>query len=271
MSLQQPPQIPVSIGLAPNQAQGARMVGPIYLTFSGTSISTTGLTNVINDDLVLEGEDGTINNIQAMYFDSSGCAVPVALTIGDTQQTIIIPPKSQGYLPVMATNSMRYSAVGYGGPGVGAFYNVLISFLNVPVNACVWPVTPSFGLASTTVGAGNAQIVTGANNGGFAWGAQNRDIYITGFDIAGNGATAEGPITATLTNIAGLNFGGGTETLSWVVDIPALGTPVSYSRRFEPPLKTIRSGVSAQTSLLTVPAFGAGNTSSSVALYYYLG
>lgn len=271
MSLQQPAQFPISIGLAPQQAQGARGIGPIVLNFN-VFTAASGLTNVISDDLIIEGEDGSINNIQAVYFDSSQCPLPVSFTIGDSQQTIIFPPKSQGYIPIMATNAMRYTAVGYGGGGVALGYQVLLTFLNVPVQPQIWSVMPLTGLVAAGVSAGNTVMAVSANNNGGVSMPLGRDVFVDGFDISGNGATAEGPITATLTNISDSNWNGTATTLSFVIDIPALGTPVSVSRRFDPPLRTIRQASNVPGSpALTVPAFGAGNTAAGVLLYYRVG
>lgn len=273
MSLQQPPQIPISIGLAPQQAQGARMVGPIQLTFVGVS-NQFGLTTVVNDDLILEGEDGTINNIQSLYFDSSACPIPIELIINDTQQSIILPAKCQGYLPVLATNSLRYTAFGYGGGALaGASYTVELSFLNVPCAAQIWSTMPSQNLVSSLVNAGNATLSLATNNNGVpiagAGLGSGRDTYIYGFDVTGTGATAEAPVTATLTNIAGLGYAGATETVSFVIDVPVLGASVNFTRRFEPPLRATRTAANIpNTVTLSVPAMGAGQTAAGAVLYY---
>jgi hypothetical protein len=274
MSLAQPPQIPISIGLAPQQAMGARMSGPISLAWFGNTMQQ-GLTNVISDDLIIEGEDGTISNIQSLYYDNSNCPLTVALTIGDTQQTILLAPKTQGYLPIMATNSMRYSAVAYGNSNLvgNTTFTTELSFMNVPVGATVWPVAGVASmLVSSAVNAGGALLAIATNNNGVPLsgaGLVGRDTYIHGFDITGSGATAEGPITATLTNIAGLGFSAGTETVSFVVDVPVLGGSVAFSRRFDPPLRATRLANGApNTVTLSAPSFGAGNTAMGVVLYY---
>lgn len=276
MSLQQPPQIPISIGLAPTQTMGARMVGPVALTFTGPA-TVFGLTAVISDDLIIEGEDGTISNIQTIFFDTSDCPIPVAFTILNTQQTVILPPKSQGYIPVLATNSLHYSAYGFGGGALaGGSYSVELSFLNVPCTAQIWSVMPTQNLVSSLTNAGNAALAVATNNSGFpipTFGpGSGRDTYIYGFDITGTGATAEAPITATLSNIAGSSFGGGTETVSFVVDVPVLGSSVNFTRRFDPPLRATRLAAGTpNTVTLTVPAMGLGQTAAGVVLYYGVG
>lgn len=275
MSKSQPSQRPISIGLAPTQEQGARMIGPISITFTGASINTTGNTNVVTDDLAIELENGTINNIQSVFFDSSGCPIPVALTFNDTQQTIVFPPKSQGYIPVLATNSMSYSAVGYGGGAVaGATYNIDVSFLNTPCEAQIWSTLPGSMLCQTSVNAGNTALLATPNNGGVPFSnPQGRDLYIYGFDITGTGATAEGSITATLTNIATANYAGASGSLSWQFDVPVLGAgSVNFTRRFDPPLRVTRAvNGSPSTPALSVPAMGAGQTAAGIALYYTVG
>lgn len=272
MSIFQPPQVPISIGLAPTQAMGARMVGPVTLTFQALT-TQQGLTSVVADDLIIEGEDGTISNIQSLYFDTSNCPLSVQFTISDTQQALVLPPKSQGYIPILATNSMRYSAVAYGGVGAGANYSIELSFLNVPTPLAIWPTAGiASSLVASGVNAGAATLAVGTNNNGVPLLPQNtvgRDIYIHGFDITGGGATAEAVITATMTNIAGSAFAAVSETLSFLFDVPAIGGSVNFARRFDPPLRGTRTAAGAPNSvILSVPSFGVGNLGMGANLYY---
>ena len=86
-----------------------------------------------------------------------------------------------------------------------------------------------------------------------------RKTWITGFEITGTGATVGGPVVATITGLVG-------GTLSYVVVVPAgvllSITPlvVSFSRPI--PSTAINTAV-----VVSVPAFGAGNTNAAVAVH----
>jgi hypothetical protein len=269
MSLAQPPQVPINMGLAPNFAQGARMVGPILLAFNATN--NVQPTPTISDDLIIENADGSINNIQGVYFDNSQNNGSVFFTIGDTLQTLVFPPKSYGYLPILATNSLRYSAFAYGTTNIGQF-NCLISFLNVPTQPIIWNCVPasyqSRMLISSAANAGNAVLNVSLLNL-----QNNKTTYIHGFDVTGTSATAEAAISVTFTNLAVGGGFGGIATNTWVVDVPAAPGPgVNFTRRFDPPARvgtnTTAGGFTFDIALLEVPAMGAGQTAAGAVIYY---
>jgi hypothetical protein len=109
--------------------------------------------------------------------------------------------------------------------------------------------TPVYGgTASTIAGATTTTLTIPAGKMG----------YLDGFDIDGLGATAASAIVVT---VAGL-LGG---TLTYEVGIPAgVGVPLSYSKRFNPPLQC--NAVNTNI-VVTVPTFGAGNVAASTNVY----
>lgn len=110
----------------------------------------------------------------------------------------------------------------------------------------------------STAGAGNAQVT--ATIAAVA----GKTAYITGFDVSGGGATAASIIAVTVTGLLG-----GTVTFHLAVLAGATGpglSPNPLSIRFPDPLP---ASAQNQAIAVVVPAFGAGNTLSSVTAYGY--
>lgn len=278
MSLANPPQLPISTGLAPQQAQGARCVGPIQVIFT-TQVAGFDQFLTVSDDLVLENQDGTIDNIQSLYFDASICWSDVVLTMLDTGQTIRIPAKSCGYLPLLCSNSLRYSAAmqnGTEGQQNAPFVNIW--FYNTPcvpyIWNCVTPLTQG-GVNSTGIVAGNTAIALNPLNG-FTLPA-NRNIYFTDIAVAGSGATAEGNALVTLTNLAPQPLGA-IGSMSWGIEVPVIGAgSISFKRTFNPPLRAAtnppavgKPGFTYLSPILQVTAVGAGNTWMQADIQFFI-
>jgi hypothetical protein len=266
MSLAQPPQVPINMGLAPNFAQGARMVGPILLAFNAANGVTP--TPTISDDLIIENADGSINNIQGVYFDNSQNNGSVFFQIGDTLQTLVFPPKSYGYLPILATNSLRYSAFAFGTTNIGTF-NCLISFLNVPTQPIVWSCVPS-DYQSRLLSNSNSNTTGAAINIGLLGLTLNKTAFIHGFDVAMSSATAEGQISIALTNLAS-GSEGATQNLGFLATVPVAGG-LNFTRRFDPPFRVATTaavgGFNTANALLEVPAAPTGVTSVQATIYF---
>jgi hypothetical protein len=266
MSLFNPPQVPVNLGLPPQGIQGARMAGPILLAFQASNGVTP--TPTISDDLIIEGEDGTINNIQAIYFDNSQNNGSVFFTIGDTLQTLVFPPKSWGYMPILATNSLRYSAFAFGTTNVGQF-NCLISFLNIPVQPIIWSNVPG-SYQSRMLTNSNSNTTGAAVNIGLLGLVLNKTAFIHGFDVGMSSATAESQITISLTNLAS-GSEGASQSLGFLATVPVAGG-LNFTRRFDPPFRVVTAaavgGFNSANALLEIPAAPTGVTSVSGIIYY---
>lgn len=278
MSLANPVQLPISIGLAPQQAQGARCVGPIQAIFT-TSVAGFVQYLSVSDDLVMENQDGTIDTIQSLYFDASVCWSDAILTMLDTGQTLRIPAKSCGYLPILCSNSLRYNLTLINGSETqlnAPFINLW--FFNTPCQPFIWNA-----LSGASTGCSNSSSVAPGNTivavnplAGFAVPA-NRNLYVSSIAVAGSGATAEGVATVTLTNICPQPLGA-VVTLGWGIEVPILGVgSIDFKRTFNPPLRAAtnpiaggKPGFTTQSPILSCSAAGAGNAWMQADINYFV-
>lgn len=262
-------QFPHSIGLAPQQSQGVRALGPLTIVFPGVA---SGLLQSYTDDFNIEEIDGSINSIQSVWIDSTLMSLNSILTIQETGQSISIPPNSQGFVPVFAAGSMTYNIT-----TVGATANMVqilkLTFFNSPCSPGLWKVdagAPQF--VATALNAGNA-VLSVQPNGGFAIPVGNQ-VYVDGFLITGTGATLGGAVTAVLANIYQLP-NGASGNLSFAVPVPNLPENLFFQVTFPKPLvcEVTKSGntITSGGASLVVPAMGAGQLAASAFLFYHLG
>lgn len=85
---------------------------------------------------------GELEFVQSVYVDNSANGSAVTLTSELTNQSITIPPASQGYFPFLVPNGIDIWAATAGG------VEITIHLLNIPVPASCW------GIASPGGGAG---------------------------------------------------------------------------------------------------------------------
>jgi hypothetical protein len=278
MAILQATQSPHSIGLPPNQPQGVRALGPYTIPFQ-TQVTGQNVVVSFSDDLIVENEDGSINNIQSLYFDNMANFFDVAFTMQDTGQTLYFPAKTCGYLPVMTSNTPRYYARIYGlSEAQQSTPFVVVTFFNTPVQPCVY--------SSVSTGAPYAFSVAASNTGNAALGLNilnggvlqtNLNMYITGIGIVGSGATVEGQGSATLTGMA-ISANGSVGNMLFYFDVPAIGQSVNFVRTFDPPLRAYTGPLSGAhppgfvttQPVLTVAAFGSGNTFMGCDVQYYV-
>jgi hypothetical protein len=270
MSRTQPAQFPHSIGLAPNNIQGVRMV-PVTVSFPGVQ---NGL-QVYTDDFQMEEMDGTINAIQSLYFDNSRNFAPMFFTVNETQQQITFPPQSQGFIPLFAQTSMSYT-VQYSGQEAGEQGNAVLRlyFYNTPCQPTIWY---PYSTVTALVGTGNNG-GTGAAFGIFTNGNSNvfpnRRIFIDGFDIGGIGGTTAGTLGVTL-NTPINTAGGEIGQIIWEFPFPETPAAFFNSIRFDPPLMSGNGaaipggGFQSQNVELSVNA-SPGSTIVQANLYWHL-
>jgi len=114
----------------------------------------------------------------------------------------------------------------------------------------------------TYLGASSANAAA-ANNVTLPAGGAGTVVYVTGFEITGDGATAGSIITVTLTGVIG-----GTKT--YFLTIPA-GVGVDIGRLFVTfPYPGLPANAANTAITLNVPSFGAGNTNAAVNIEGYL-
>lgn len=271
MSKAQLNQFPHSMGLAPQQAQGVRALGPLTINFPGI---TAGVAQTYSDDFQMEEIDGTINAIQSLYFDTTQMSLAAVLTIQETGQVLTLPANSQGYIPIFAQNGMTYNVTTYGATTT-LFQTMQLTFSNTPCQMGIWrPARDNPGFFNSVQNGGNAtlnnQILTTV---AVPLGAQ---VFVDGFAITGTGATAGGAVVATLTSMLTAS-NGFTGTMSFLVPVPTLPENFSFERVFDPPImqglitksgKQISAGFGV---ILSVPAMGVGQTAAGSEIYWHLG
>lgn len=91
-----------------------------------------------NAEVLLDGsqivQQGKIEYLQGVFIDNSSNNNPLSLTMSTTNQTIICPPKSQGYFAIMVPDPPQIVAK-------TTIVNGLVIpmfFYNVPIQAAVW-------------------------------------------------------------------------------------------------------------------------------------
>lgn len=126
--------------------------------------------------------------------------------------------------------------------------------LPVQVQAPGNPLTLQTAFTQTSTGAAAANTITVAALAG-------KTIYVTGFEITGDGSTAGTPITITLAF-------GGTTVGNYSLTPGAIATlaQVTVAFEFSAPIVSPTVGTNC---VLTVPSFGAGNTAASATIHGY--
>lgn len=113
---------PVSVlGGIPKEGPSAVPVTCDFTTQSGYSID---LTNLFNRKF--------ISQILTVFADNTANSSPLIVVVPDTNQRLVWPAYSQGYIPVLQASNMRFTA-----QSTGAFV-IQLEFLNFPVAAGVW-------------------------------------------------------------------------------------------------------------------------------------
>lgn len=269
MSKAQLNQFPHSIGLAPQQAQGVRALGPLIIPFPGQA---TGLIQTYSDDFQLEEMDGSINAIQSVWVDSTLMSLSATLTINETGQQISIPPNSQGFVPVFAANSMTYSVTTQNAQTT-LFQLLKLCFFNTPCSPGIWRVDNGLpAQVTSTSGVGNAAMSTSLG-GGFPV-PSGQQSYIDGVLIGGSGATAGQVATLSLTGIYQSDVGA-VSTLSIPFQVPTLPENLELMITFPRPLlcgvSKLGNTIQSSGCTIAVTAMGAGQTSSSLSVFWHAG
>lgn len=104
-------------------------LGPRSLQFDYNLVSQDEL--VI--DLQYAVDAGVIDQVQGIYFNNSATAVDVRVFVEVTNQTLILPGNTCGYLPLLVPEVPKITLTGSGATGQ-------IILLNVPMPAIVYTV-----------------------------------------------------------------------------------------------------------------------------------
>lgn len=119
----------MSIYNAQFPSEGAKVV-PVPLNFS--------LQTAFTIDLTLLQQRGFVKSFQSVFVDNSASVVPITISIGASNQRVVIPGSSQGVVPIFVPSNPVFTVSSAGGVVVPLF------FCNVPLPAAVWPATQSF-------------------------------------------------------------------------------------------------------------------------------
>lgn len=106
--------------------------------------------NVYNVDLSVQQQFNTIDFVQALFIDNSTGTAAISVTSPVTRQTLVCPPKSQGYFPFLQPVPIQFTVSSTGGQTAA-----IIECLNFPVGGVVWGVGSS---AFSFNGAGALQV-----------------------------------------------------------------------------------------------------------------
>jgi hypothetical protein len=112
--------------------------------------------------------------------------------------------------------------------------------------------TTQTAFVQTSTGAAAANTITVA-------GLSGKNIFVTGFEITGDGSTAGTPITITLAF-------GGTTVGNYSLTPGAIATLATVQEDIEFTVP-VTSGAPGGNCVLTVPSFGSGNTAASVTIH----
>lgn len=109
-------------------AEGPAVV-PYNLDFTTQSTYNVDLSNLFNLKY--------LSAVLTVFVDNSKNSAAVTITTPDSQTSLVWPPYSQGYLPVLQGVSLKFQV-----QTSGAFI-VPMTFLNFPVAPSVWSVNPN--------------------------------------------------------------------------------------------------------------------------------
>lgn len=88
-------------------------------------------------DLSVQSSMAILKNVQSFFVDNSTNPAPLSIRVDTVQQTIVIPPLSQGYVPILATTPTKLILQSTGG------VVVQLNFMNVPMPLHIWGVASS--------------------------------------------------------------------------------------------------------------------------------
>jgi hypothetical protein len=106
--------------------KGGPKVIPLRIDFSGVTEWQVDGSQVV--------ERGKIEYIQALWVDNYSNTNPLIIEMNLTNQRIVIPARSQGYVPVLSPNPPKFIFSTQAGP------MVYLQFLNVPVQPMIWTI-----------------------------------------------------------------------------------------------------------------------------------
>jgi hypothetical protein len=107
----------------------------------------------VDIDLTVQQQQGYIDIVQSVFIDASDCDCSVGIDIPGTRQKIVIPPRHQGFVPMLTPSAPKFSITAETPITTDGIVRAL--FLNVPMPVAVWPAFTA-GLDPAT----GAQIVT---------------------------------------------------------------------------------------------------------------
>lgn len=127
---------------------------PVTIPFAGANAPTT-----FNANLLLTQAQRFMSLVQAIFIDNSANSCPLKIISNVINQTVVFPPKSQGYIPLLVPQNGALAFSSEGG------VDVPIILVNVPLPAMIWNVgTDGNNDSSQMVPASTTQVL-GANGG----------------------------------------------------------------------------------------------------------
>lgn len=167
-------------------------------------------------------------NLQALYCDNSQSNAPTQITMSGTGQVIIVPPNSQGWFSILATDRTSLTFANSGGAGATGIW-----LSNQPVAAMHWQVSGSGGGATMSGGVQRPTMVANLVAAGQFGSSVNNNItgvtgapgyYVTSINVTLQPQAAVGASPATF-EVTISDNGTGSQKLfyaDWL--LPATGT-----------------------------------------------
>lgn len=82
-------------------------------------------------------QNGKISAVRSVFFDNARNGAKAIMTIENTNQTLVFPANTQGYLPVVMNTDIRFRL-----NGTAALNNILkLTLLNFMVQPFIWSAT----------------------------------------------------------------------------------------------------------------------------------
>lgn len=105
----------------------------------------TGGNTVSIIDLTLTVDNQVFEFLQAIFIDNSANASSLTVVASVTGQSLVIPPLSQAYMPVVIGDQPVITGTSSGG------VKVPLQLLNFPISTLVWSTVSSDGLSAVTI------------------------------------------------------------------------------------------------------------------------
>ena len=225
---------------------------------ASASLDTFDLTNL--------EMTGQIDNIQSMFVDNSANSASVSATFSLSNQKVVIPPYSQGWIPIIAPKPAKVAFASTGGVNVPFF------FVNVPMPAEVWSTLQSTGsgggivlasggtvlgsITELSVSGGGVVVTSSGSVGSLVISGGGSGSGGGGFIVASGGTSVGSASTLDIDGGLTITVSGGIAHVGNAVIVESAGTSVGVASGFNFQSSTV--AVSGGIATVTPSGGGSG-------------